>query len=127
MGFRFKNFMYTEDDELPLYAHEPKEKTNNNDLSRIVYYLEKIYTTTDWPEAAPSLTKSLKASGKSRADLWAFAGNIVVGILKRHRLSSRKYYIIGSCKEHFLINDEIRRSKCFAIQIFRLGCPRIVH
>ena len=96
MGFRFKNFMYTEDDELPLYAHEPKEKTNNNDLSRIVYYLEKIYTTTDWPEAAPSLTRSLKASGKSRADLWAFAGNIFVGILKRHRLSCRKYYIIGT-------------------------------
>jgi len=78
MGFRFKNFMYTEDDELPLYAHEPKEKTNNNDLSRIVYYLEKIYTTTDWPEAAPSLTRSLKASGKSRADLWAFAGLVAL-------------------------------------------------
>ena len=36
-----------------------------------------IYTRTDWPPGgARFLSKSLKNSGKSRADLWQFAGNI---------------------------------------------------
>ena len=36
-----------------------------------------IYTRTDWPPGgARFLSKSLKDSGKSRADLWQFAGNI---------------------------------------------------
>ena len=45
-------------------------------MARLVYYLEKIYITTDWPPGAPSLSISLKESGKSRADFWAFAGKI---------------------------------------------------
>ena len=38
--------------------------------------LEKIYKTTDWPPTytGPSPSQSLRDSGKSRADLWAFAG-----------------------------------------------------
>ena len=35
-----------------------------------------IYTLTDWPLGARSLPVSLKESGKSRADLWAFAGSV---------------------------------------------------
>ena len=38
--------------------------------------LELIYTLTDWPPGARSLPVSLKESGKSRADLWAFAGSV---------------------------------------------------
>ena len=34
-----------------------------------------IYTVRDWPPNAKVLPKSLKESGKSRADLWQFAGN----------------------------------------------------
>ena len=34
-----------------------------------------IYTVPDWPPGAKILSQSLKESGKSRADLWQFAGN----------------------------------------------------
>ena len=34
-----------------------------------------IYTVSDWPPSARILSQSLKESGKSRADLWQFAGN----------------------------------------------------
>ena len=44
-------------------------------MSRTLYWLEILYTRVDWPfsynGALPS--QSLKNSGKSRADLWAFA------------------------------------------------------
>ena len=43
-------------------------------MARLVYYLEKIYIMKDWPKGSPSLPLTLKESGKSRADLWAFAG-----------------------------------------------------
>ena len=38
--------------------------------------LEKVYKTTDWPPTytGPAPQQSLRDSGKSRADLWAFAG-----------------------------------------------------
>ena len=54
------------------------DKTSNNGLDRLVAYLEKIYTDSEWPPGAPSLEKSLKASGKSRADLWQFAANVAL-------------------------------------------------
>ena len=56
---------------------KPNE-TDNNGLDRLVKYLEKIYTDKDWPPGSPSLDKSLKASGKSRADLWQFAANVAL-------------------------------------------------
>jgi hypothetical protein len=37
--------------------------------------LEFIYTLTDWPPESKKLAVSLRDSGKSRADLWQFAGN----------------------------------------------------
>jgi len=54
----------------------PKLHTDNNDMSRIVKALEKVYKTTDWPPTytGPAPQQSLRDSGKSRADLWAFAG-----------------------------------------------------
>lgn len=52
--------------------------TDNNGLDRLVKYLEKIYTNKDYPPGAPSLDKSLKSSGKSRADLWQFAANVAL-------------------------------------------------
>merc|ERR1712136_285817 len=53
-------------------------KTDNNGLDRLVEYLERIYTDADWPPGAPSLGLSLKASGKSRADLRQFAANVAL-------------------------------------------------
>ena len=49
-------------------------ETNNNGLGYTVELLEEIYTNPKFPRGmAPSLEISLKESGKSRADLWAFA------------------------------------------------------
>ena len=53
-------------------------KTDNNGLDRLVFYLEKMYTSTNFPPGAPELDVSLKASGKSRADLWQFAANVAL-------------------------------------------------
>ena len=60
-----------------LMEHMPRSaKTNNNKLQLTARSLELIYTVTDWPPGAPVLPVSLKESGKSRADLWQFAGNV---------------------------------------------------
>jgi len=49
-------------------------ETNNNGLRFTVEVLEAIYTDPEFPKGkAPALNVSLKASGKSRADLWALA------------------------------------------------------
>ena len=47
-------------------------------MARLVYYLEKIYIMKDWPKRSPSLPLTLKESGKSRADLWAFAALVAM-------------------------------------------------
>ena len=60
------------------HQHPRQDKTDNNGLDRLGHYLEKIYTTTDWPTTAPALTVSLKGSGKSRADLWQFAAHVAL-------------------------------------------------
>ena len=52
------------------------DKTSNNKLELTARSLELIYTVPDWPPGAPALPVSLKESGKSRADLWQFAGNV---------------------------------------------------
>ena len=40
--------------------------------------LEEIYKNKDFPANAPSLSVSLRDSGKSRADLWAYATVLAV-------------------------------------------------
>ena len=51
------------------------ERTDNNDMSKTLFWLEQLYTRTDWPFSyqGPNYSVSLKNTGKSRADLWAFA------------------------------------------------------
>ena len=49
------------------------DKTNNNGLTFTADVLEEIYTNKDFPNGIESLEVSMKESGKSRADLWAFA------------------------------------------------------
>ena len=41
-------------------------KTNNNKLQLAARSLELMFTIPDWPPGAPSLTTSLKETGKSR-------------------------------------------------------------
>ena len=86
MGFRYKNFQNShvpEEERVPQYYYEPANMTDNNGLDRIVAYLEKIYTTTDWPSTlfdpeAEILSASLMDNGKSRGDFWAFAGLVAL-------------------------------------------------
>ena len=52
--------------------------TDNNGLKRIVEELEKIYNATNYPWNSPVLGESLRESGKSRADLWAYASMVGV-------------------------------------------------
>lgn len=47
--------------------------TNNNGLLATADFLEEIFTNPNFPSKVPSLPVSMKDSGKSRADLWAFA------------------------------------------------------
>ena len=61
-----------------VHAFPQTKKTTNNKLGMSARSLELIYTLTDWPPGAPNLTETLRESGKSRADLWQFAGNIAL-------------------------------------------------
>ena len=55
------------------------KQTNNNGLEWTVEVLEGIYTNRNFPfNQAPSLPISLRDSGKSRADLWAYATILAV-------------------------------------------------
>ena len=80
VGFEFKETWFVgNEDRPPLVNHFTKSypiqhKTTNNGLEGSVRALEMIYTDPSWPSSARSLNVSLKESGKSRADLWAFAG-----------------------------------------------------
>ena len=60
------------------FTWEPLNLADNNGLGDMVEALEKIYTTIDWPFKEASLTASLQQLGKSRADLWQFAGLVAL-------------------------------------------------
>jgi len=74
VGFRFPpqgslKFKFIEDDI---------KETNNNGLEYTVAVLEQLYTDPEFPPNTDTLPVSLKASGKSRADLWAYAAKVAV-------------------------------------------------
>ena len=52
--------------------------TDNNGLLFTADMLELVYTDKEFPKQAPALADSMKDSGKSRADLWAFAALVAV-------------------------------------------------
>jgi len=52
--------------------------TNNNGMEYAVALLEELYTNPDFPARTPQLGASLKSTGKSRADLWAFSAKVAV-------------------------------------------------
>jgi len=56
--------------------------TNNNGLTATADILEEVFTNPNFPKGKglPTLDVSMKDSGKSRADLWAFAA--LVGLYK---------------------------------------------
>ena len=58
------------------FRHADLKEGGNTGLEYTVAVLEKIYTDIDFPLESPKLDVSLKYSGKSRADLWAYAAKI---------------------------------------------------
>ena len=63
------------------YKFDPINATNNQILDSAAEHLELIYKTIDWPFTTPvnpKLKVSLYQSGKSRADLWQFAGLVAL-------------------------------------------------
>ena len=71
-------------DEVRQNLYPDVKFTDNNGLRHSVEVLEAIYTVKTFPEGAPMLNVSLKDSGKSRADLWALAGIIIIMYLQFH-------------------------------------------
>ena len=59
--------------ENPEDLYEDLTVSDNNGLEYVVQVLEAVYTDPKYPTGAPTLQKSLKETGKSRADLWALA------------------------------------------------------
>ena len=51
---------------------------DDNGLQFTVKALEMVYTDASWPPDAPTLSLSLRDSGKSRSDLWQFAANVAL-------------------------------------------------
>ena len=76
------------------YSFEPIKKTSNQLLDRTAEQLEKIYKSINWPYVKPSLDVSLHQSGKSRADLWQFAGLVAleVAIERANRACDLDYH-----------------------------------
>ena len=53
-------------------------QTSNNGLGPTVKVLEELYNNPKFPKKTQNLDQSLRASGKSRADLWALAGILAI-------------------------------------------------
>ena len=87
VGFRDWNTVDT-------FKYPNVNKTDNNGLEYLVEVLEHVYIDAEFPkDMAPPLTVSLKGSGKSRADLWAFAAMVAVeyGIQTNNMLCDGSY------------------------------------
>ena len=84
--------------------------TTNNKLQMTVRSLELIYTTTDWPPGSNPLPKTLKESGKSRADLWQFAGNI--GLERAINITNESGNQTDAHNSETTLCAEIGKDKC---------------
>lgn len=74
VGDRFTN----EDLGFGLLPADVTGDGHNNGLGNVVRVLERIYTQPDFPSRTPNMALPLQQSGKSRADLWAFATLVAV-------------------------------------------------
>ena len=91
--------------------------TNNNGLTATADILEEVFTNPNFPRSKdlPSLDVSMKNSGKSRADLWAFAA--LVGLYK------------GIENNNKACDGQANAAVCGHREAFQVGCevdfPRI--
>ena len=74
VGFRFPK----DDDIKYKFIYPDIKETNNNGIEYAVALLEELYTNPNFPAETPQLDASLKATGKSRADLWSYAAKVAV-------------------------------------------------
>ena len=83
--------------------------SDNNGLELTADILEEIYINPRFPQGAAVLESSLAATGKTRADLWAFAASVAVerGVEKNNQ----------ACEE-----DEKDQSLCSHLQYGTPGC-----
>ena len=88
-------------DRYELYMPEWKFKYpdikegGNTGLEYTVWILEKLYTDKNFPPEAPKLVKSLKSTGKSRADLWAYAAKVAI----EYTVETNNYFCDGRPKD----------------------------
>ena len=108
MGFRYTNEFTPGKPKPPRNSFPVVYHTDNNDLQVTVEALERIYTEVDWPPSTPTLKESLKETGKSRADLWAFSANVAL-----ERAIERANY---ACDHDYASRQQVRllegREKC---------------
>lgn len=104
--------------------------TNNNKHQLSAGSLELIYQVADWPPGAKSLSVSLLESGKSRADLWQFAGNIALE--RVINITNQNCFLgtlgtIGNLERHLSAiegrgNCEIKLEKPIPFRTGRIDC-----
>merc|ERR1712142_625811 len=91
---------------------------NNNGLGGIVEMLEKIYTDPYYPWEGQDLAVSLRDSGKSRADLWSFAGIVATEFgIENNNLGCIKGYPKGEKNNRLsgwacIIGNEVNTTEC---------------
>ena len=124
MGDEWKN-IFTD----PARFYKERRLTgDNNRLDTIAKYLEVVYTTRDFPRDAPALDVSLKESGKSRADLWQFAGLVALERMMersnwgcQHDFNLRQQQTLLESRE----KCEIKLTRPFKFMYGRVDCtPR---
>jgi len=101
--------------------------TDNNGLADIVQELERIYTEPNYPWNSPKLLHSLRDSGKSRADLWAYASMVAVefgtqmsNLACRNRVDPRFWDL--ACVHDNSTNCEVRPTRNFVFETGRADC-----
>ena len=104
MGFSYKKLLRQPYAEVNTFDIE--DNATDNDLGVTAKYLEEIYKSdadNNWPPNTRVLNTSLKNSGKSRADLWAFAANVAL-----ERMIERANF---ACDHDFNTGNQVRPSK----------------
>jgi len=102
--------------------YEPvTEKGDNNGLQTVVAALELVYTNASWPSSAPALNTSLYQAGRSRADLWQFAGMVALEMeVERANFACDYDYNSGN-QVRMLEGKEKCFFKLFKPSVFRFG------
>lgn len=98
--------------------------TNNNGLLATADILEEIYTNPNFPKKTPSLPVSMKDSGKSRADLWAFAALLAAqfGIYNNNLgCKGTAVQVCGNLQDDF-DDCEINMPRDFKFKTGRIDC-----